>query len=63
VHQPVKIIEIEDFLANHGKTFENYRSNLLLKKAIERNLEIIGEAINRITKEHPDIKLKMHGVS
>jgi uncharacterized protein with HEPN domain len=27
-----------------------YRKNLMLKRAIERNLEIIGEAVNRIAK-------------
>ena len=34
-------------------TFDNYKGNSLLKRAIERNLEIIGEAINRILKEDP----------
>ena len=54
----VSIDEIEDFLEEHGKTFEAYKNNLLLKKAIERNLEIIGEAVNRITKEFPGIKIE-----
>jgi len=54
----VSILEIEGFLEDHGKTFETYRSNLLLKKAIERNLEIIGEAVNRITREYPEIKIE-----
>ncbi len=54
----VSIMEIEGFLEEHGKTFETYRSNLLLKKAIERNLEIIGEAVNRITREYPEIKIE-----
>lgn len=54
----VSIFEIEDFLEEHGKTFETYKNNLLLKKAIERNLEIIGEAVNRITREYPEIKIE-----
>lgn len=54
----VSIFEIEGFLEEHGKTFETYKNNLLLKKAIERNLGIIGEAVNRITKEYPEIKIE-----
>jgi len=54
----VAIIEIEGFIEEHGKTFEVYKTNLLLKKAIERNLEIIGEAVNRVIREKPDVKIK-----
>ena len=53
----VSIQEIEGFLKEHGKTFGIYKNNLLLKKAIERNLEIIGEAVNLIIKEDPNIKI------
>ena len=45
-------LEIEDFLNQHKiESAIDYRQNILLKKAIERNLEIIGEAINRIVKK------------
>lgn len=45
------IDEIEDFTARLPEfTFQEYKKNLLLKRAIERNLEIIGEAMNRIIK-------------
>ena len=30
------------------KIFFQYKQNLILKRAVERNLEIIGEAVNRI---------------
>jgi uncharacterized protein with HEPN domain len=30
----------------------------MLKRAVERNLEIIGEAMNRILKEDPDFTIK-----
>jgi uncharacterized protein with HEPN domain len=30
------------------KIFFKYRANIMLKRAVERNLEIIGEAVNRI---------------
>ncbi len=54
----VAIDEIESFLNDNGKTFHEYKSNLLLKKAVERNLEIIGEAVNRIVKQYPHIKIE-----
>jgi uncharacterized protein with HEPN domain len=52
------IDEIESFFIDRPMSFEEYKDNPLLKRAIERNLEIIGEAINRILKEQPDIKIE-----
>ena len=49
----IAIQEIETFLPSKKLTYPEYKSNLLLKRAIERNLEIIGEAMNRIMKEDP----------
>jgi uncharacterized protein with HEPN domain len=40
--------EINEFFHNEEKDFFKYKNNLMLKRAVERNLEIIGEAINRI---------------
>ncbi len=42
------IEEIDGFFKEEDKDFLKYRNNLMLKRAVERNLEIIGEAINRI---------------
>jgi len=50
----IAIDEIDSFLSNEEKSFENYSKNTLLKRGIERNLEIIGEAVNRILKQDPD---------
>ena len=44
------IEEIESFFGNKPKQFEDFYSNLCLRRAIERNIEIIGEAMNRILK-------------
>ena len=52
------IDEIESFFIDRPMSFEEYKDNPLLKRAIERNLEIIGEAINRILKEQPLILMK-----
>ena len=35
-------------------SFSHYRSNKLVKRAIERNLSIIGEAVNRIKQSDSD---------
>ena len=51
------IEEIEKFLETTEKSYAGFKQNLMLKRAIERNLEIIGEAINRILARQPDIKI------
>ncbi|MCK9421040.1 MAG: DUF86 domain-containing protein [Bacteroidales bacterium] len=49
--------EIDSYFDHENKSFENYQSNILLKRAIERDLEIIGEATNRILKEDPEFEI------
>jgi uncharacterized protein with HEPN domain len=44
------VAEIEGFFDENRKDFSLYQSNKVLKRAVERDLEIIGEAINRILK-------------
>ena len=51
------IEEIESYFEDFPKTFEQYKSNVILKRAVERDLEIIGEAINRILKEESDFTI------
>ena len=46
----INIEEIDGYFENREKNFLEYRKNIMLKRAIERNLEIIGEAMNRILK-------------
>jgi len=50
------IIEINDFLPDK-KDFFRFQKDLKTKRAIERNVEIIGESANRILKRQPDIKI------
>ncbi|MFY8188094.1 MAG: DUF86 domain-containing protein [Flavobacterium sp.] len=54
------IDEIDGFFNNDEKDFFKYKSNLMLKRAVERNLEIIGEAINRIIKRDPSFVEKIN---
>jgi uncharacterized protein with HEPN domain len=55
IHQ--SIVEIFLFLGD-SRDFIVYKSDLKTKKAIERNLEIIGEAVSRILKEDNNFQLK-----
>jgi uncharacterized protein with HEPN domain len=52
------IDEIESFFAGRERSFEKYAADIILKRAVERNLEIIGEAMNRILKENPDVEIE-----
>ena len=45
----VSINDIHEFIGNQ-KDFSSYEKNKMLKRAVERELEIIGEAANRIKK-------------
>ena len=50
------IEEIDSFLPSK-RIFLDFQNDLKTKKAIERNIEIIGEALNRILKEKPNIEI------
>ena len=39
--------------AVRGKTLDDYQRERLLRQAIERNFEIIGEAMNRLVQRDP----------
>lgn len=44
---------ITEFTA--GLDVSGYRASSLIRSAVERQFEIIGEALNRLSKEAPDI--------
>jgi uncharacterized protein with HEPN domain len=50
------ITEINSFLPEH-KIFADFQKDLRTKRAIERNLEIIGEAFSRIARIEPNIRI------
>jgi len=51
------IDEIEQFLPQGQRIFEVYKDDLKTKRAVERNLEIIGEATNRILTKDSNFKI------
>lgn len=51
------INEIESYFVDTPKSFEVYQNDLRTKRAVERNIEIIGEAMNRILKEDKSIEI------
>lgn len=45
------ILEVESFFTDRPKDFIIYQKDIRTKRAVERNIEIIGEALNRIIKQ------------
>lgn len=52
------ITEIESYFEGKQKIFEIYLRDKKTKRVIERNIEIIGEAINRILKKDNNFKIE-----
>lgn len=44
------IEEIEDFFDNAPKLYADFQRDIRTRRAVERNIEIIGEAMSRILK-------------
>ena len=51
------ISEIDSFFADRPMLFANYQADLRTKRAVERNIEIIGEAMSRIIKKDATIQI------
>ncbi len=52
------INEIESFFEGKPMDFLVYSKDIRTKRAVERNIEIIGEAVGRILKHSPDIAIE-----
>ena len=50
------VLEIYEFLPKERDFFE-FQKDLKTRKAVERNIEIIGEAMDRILKMDPSIQI------
>jgi len=51
------ISEIDSYFPKGEKKFSNYKIDLKTKRAVERNLEIIGEAVKRLLDRDNSIAL------
>ncbi len=51
------IDEIELFFVSIPKQYDEFLNNTLLRRAVERNIEVIGEAMNRILKADSNISI------
>lgn len=52
------INEIDGYFEDKPRKFEEYSKDTKTKRAIERNIEIIGEAVNRILRKNKEFKLE-----
>lgn len=50
------IDSIDNYIGNR-KIFEEYEKNKILRRAVEREIQIIGEAVSRIHKSDPDVTI------
>jgi uncharacterized protein with HEPN domain len=51
------INEIDSYYEDKHRVFEEYVADIKTKRAIERNREIIGEAVNRIRNKDKTFKI------
>ncbi len=51
------ILEIESFMEDRPKEYETFCNDTLFRRGVERNIEIMGEAMNQILKIIPNIPI------
>ena len=51
------ISEIETIKQRVGNDFNSFKEDVILQRAIERELEIIGEAVRNLIELHPEIQI------
>ena len=53
----ISINEIESYFVKGKMRYDDFANNILRQRAVERNIEIIGEAVNRILKIEPAFEI------
>lgn len=51
------ILEIESFMADRTKEYATFCNDTLFRRGVERNIEIMGEAMNQVLKIEPGISI------
>jgi uncharacterized protein with HEPN domain len=51
------IMEIDSFFIDIPKEFSTYKNDIRTRRAIERNIEIIGEALSRIISKETSLNI------
>ena len=51
------ILEIESFMADRPKEYATFCNDTLFRRGVERNMEIMGEAMNNVLKIDPNIAI------
>lgn len=51
------IEEIESFLLDRPKEYETFCNDILFRRGVERNIEIMGEAMNQALKITPNLPI------
>ena len=51
------IVEIESFMEDRPKEYATFCHDLLFRRGVERNIEIMGEAMNQVLKIDPNIPI------
>lgn len=51
------ILEIEYFMESRPKEYQTFCDDLLFRRGVERNIEIMGEAMNKALKLEPELSI------
>lgn len=51
------ILEIESFMTDRPKEYATFCNDTLFRRGVERNIEIMGEAMNQVLKLNPNIPI------
>lgn len=51
------ILDVEGFFVDYPRRFDVFEKDYLRRSAVERKAEIMGEAMNRIKKADPTVKI------